>query len=238
MNRILFISHSKRDAFYYNDASARYRCVFPAEYFNDIGLQTDVVHFNDLNKINLKNYGTIIFHRPQFSLKLKWLMYKIKRLGIQAVVDFDDLLFNPSLSISSAAVQSGYMSERLAKKHAVSYLKALKLFSTCWVSTNNLAKQISAIIPSMEVVVCHNKIPQRWPMLTSLCTPEKRLENKIIRYMPGTSHHKHDFNKIEDFLVTLLQSDVNIKLEIIGPLKFNTSKFPKKPSKPTLLCNL
>jgi hypothetical protein len=227
MIRVLFISHSKRGAFYYNDASARYRCVFPAEHLNDLGIKTDVVHIDQIKAIQLSDYSHVIFHRPQYSLKLKFYVKRLKARGTKIIADFDDLLFNPELANQSAAVQAGYMSQALAKKHSQAYKKALTLFSHCWVSTTELEKELKACHPSINTRVCYNKIPKRWALLQPIAPWQERLNKKIIRYMPGTSHHKHDFKKIEGFLVQLLTENPDIKLEIVGDLSFNTKAFPQ-----------
>ncbi len=228
MASVLFVSHSKRAAFYYNDASARYRCVFPAEHLNELGITCHVIHFTQIHKIQLHDYSHVIFHRPQYSLKLKYYLYKMKRLAIKAIIDFDDLLFNPQLAKQSAAVQAGYMNLRLAKKHATAYSKALQLFDHAWVSTKPLAKQLKISYPCIKITVCHNKLPKRWAKLQAQTPWQERLKNKVIRYMPGTSHHKHDFEKIEQTLITLLNNNSDIKLEIVGDLKFNIDNFPTK----------
>ncbi len=227
MASVLFVSHSKRGAFYYNDASARYRCVFPAEHLNEVGTLCHVVHFTQLNKVPLQSYSHIIFHRPQFSLKLKYYMGKIKRLNISAIADFDDLLFEPQLAVHSPAVLSGYMSLNLAKKHARSYKKALQLFTNAWVSTELLAKQLKISQPNIIVTIYHNKVPTRWTELQPTISAHNRVQNKIIRYMPGTSHHSHDFEKIEATLATLLTKNPDICLDVVGDLTFNIENFPK-----------
>ena len=228
MPAILFISHSKRGPFYYNDASARYRCVFPAEFLQEIGIRSHVIHFSQIGSIDINEYSHIIFHRPQFSLKLQWVLHKARLLNIKTTADFDDLLFRPELAYESAAVQSGYMSIKLAKKQASAYLKALKLFNHAWVSTEPLKQQIAIACPHLKITVCHNKLPERWAKLSSLISWQQRLKDKTIRYMPGTSHHKHDFEKIENLLIQLLKNNPEIKLEVVGQLNFNINKFPPK----------
>lgn len=228
MPSILFISHSKRGSFYYNDASARYRCVFPAEYFQSIGITSHVIHFTQIDKVELNDYSHLVFHRPQYSLKLNWILYKAKQLNINTIADFDDLLFNPNFAQQSAAVQAGYMSIKLATKQTKAYKKALQLFDNAWVSTKVLKQQMATTCPHLHIRVCHNKLPDRWANLSAITPWQERLKNKVIRYMPGTSHHKHDFEKIEDLFIGLLQKHPNIKLEVVGQLNFNLSKFPQK----------
>lgn len=232
---MLYISHSKRGLFYYNDASARYRCVFPAEEIIAQGGQAHAIHFSQIDKIQLDDYRKIIFHRPQYSLKLAIAVKKLKKKGIEHWVDFDDLLFCPELSDSSAAVQSGKMSASLAKKHAKRYRKALALFDNCQVSTNELADQLQKHIKentkqdksNLKIKISYNKVPERWVKQAEIIPAKERLKKKIIRYLPGTSHHKHDFAHIEMFLAQLLRDNSDYHLNIIGDLEFDYEKFPK-----------
>lgn len=233
---VLYISHSKRGLFYYNDASARYRCVFPAEEIIAQGGQAHAIHFSQIDKIQLDDYRKIIFHRPQYTFKLSRTVTKARKKGIELWVDFDDLLFCPELSDSSAAVQSGKMSPALAKKHAKRYRKALALFDNCQVSTDELADQLQKRIKentkqdksNLEIKVSYNKVPERWVKQAEIISAEERLKKKIIRYLPGTSHHKHDFAHVEQFLAELLQENPNYHLNIIGDLEFDASLFPSK----------
>lgn len=227
MKPILYISHSKRGPFYYNDASARYRCVFPAEELIANGQQAHAIHFSQIKNIKLTDYKKVIFHRPQYSFALHKIIKQLKRNNIVHLIDFDDLLFCPELSDTSAAVQSGKMSAALAKKHAKRYLKALQLFDHCQVSTDALAIEL-AKKHTHKITISYNKIPERWIKQAELILAEQRLEKKIIRYLPGTSHHKHDFAHIEKFLAELLYANPSYQLNIIGDLEFDLNAFPKE----------
>lgn len=235
MKAVLYVSHSKRGAFYYNDASARYRCVFPAEALIAQGQTAHAIHFSQINKVCLTNYKKVVFHRPQFSHKLKRIINRLKKKQIECWVDFDDLLFRPELSETSAAVQSGKMSASLAKKHAQTYQNALKLFTKVQLSTDELAKHIAAIMPKMRINITYNKIPQRWVQQLEAPTNTQsledkartRLQTKIIRYLPGTSHHKHDFAHVEIFLAELLKKNPHYHLNVIGDLEFHHNDFPE-----------
>lgn len=233
MKPALFVSHSKRGLFYYNDASARYRCVFPAEEIIANGGQAHAIHISQIDKITLSDYQTIVFHRPQYSAKLKRVVKKAQKQQIETWVDFDDLLFRPELSESSAAVQSGKMSASLARKHAKRYAKALTLFTQYQVSTDELADQLAlhlgkSLKASNPIKISYNKIPERWVKQAEFIPAEERLKKKIIRYLPGTSHHKHDFAHIELFLADLLHNNPRYHLNVIGELEFDLNAFPKE----------
>lgn len=228
----LFVSHSKRGLFYYNDASARYRCIFPAEEIIANGGQAHAIHISQIDKVTLSDYKTIVFHRPQHSAKLKRAVKEAKKEQVETWVDFDDLLFCPELSESSAAVQSGKMSASVANKHAKRYAKALALFKNHQVSTDELADQLALHLGGKletenTIKISYNKIPERWVKQAEFIPAEERLKKKIIRYLPGTSHHKHDFAHIETFLATLLHNNPSYHLNVIGELEFDHDKFPK-----------
>ena len=233
MKPVLYVSHSKRGLFYYNDASARYRCVFPAEELIANGETAHVIHFSQIDKIQLTDYRKIIFHRPKQSLKL-WLTIKtLKKNTIEHWVDFDDLLFCPKLSSASAAVQSGKMSVALAEKHAKRYFKALQLFTNYQVSTDALSYELTKALNATgsarrehNIRISYNKAPERWAKQACIIPSAQRLEKKIIRYLPGTSHHKHDFAHVEIFLAQLLRENPDYHLNIIGELEFDTRLFP------------
>jgi hypothetical protein len=225
MKPVLYVSHSKRELFYYNDASARYRCVFPAEELIANGETAHVIHFSQIDKLQLSDYRKIIFHRPQYSFKLWRTIRTAQKNQIEHWVDFDDLLFCPELSNTSAAVQSGKMSASLAKKHAQRYLKALQLFTHCQVSTDALADEL-AKQNKYTIKVSYNKIPERWVKQADCIPAQERLQKKIIRYLPGTSHHKHDFAHVEEFLAQLLHDNPDYHLNIIGDLEFDSALFP------------
>jgi hypothetical protein len=184
-------------------------------------------YFSQIDKLQLSNYRKIIFHRPQYSFKLWRTIRTAQKNQIEHWVDFDDLLFCPELSNTSAAVQSGKMSASLAKKHAQRYLKALQLFTHCQVSTDALADEL-AKLKKYTIKVTYNKVPERWVKQADCIPAKERLQKKIIRYLPGTSHHKHDFAHVEEFLAQLLHDNPDYHLNIIGDLEFDTHQFPAK----------
>ena len=73
---ILFVSCSKRRNAVYLDASARYRCFFPAEHLLNLGIQAHVTHIRKADSLNLREYRYLVVHRPQFGKPLLRLMRK------------------------------------------------------------------------------------------------------------------------------------------------------------------
>lgn len=227
MKKSLYISHSKRGGIhYYLDASARYRCIFPCEY-NEEGHTKHCIHFNQIDHIDLSNYQTVIFHRPSISLKLKKTLKNLKRLNIKAVVDFDDLLFAPQYALQNPTYLSGNMSGSYAKRAINKYYKALMLFEFVQTSTEPLTEHVKAIHPNCSVETHYNMIPNRWTELAPHIPANERFNNKIIRYFPGTSHHTTNFKSAIRTLKLILNTNKDIKLEIIGDLHIPENTFPK-----------
>lgn len=219
MNRVLFVSSSKRHTSFYYDPSARYRCVFPAEHLKTLGIDAAVVHFSQLGELDIKKYPYIIFHRPRDNSQLRKFLKQAERVGCTCIADFDDLLFAPELAHESPAVRSGGMSRSESTRQAKKYLSALRLFRTCWLSTDELRLKAKLAAPDTCCYTVYNRMPARWAALHRKQDIEKRLADKVIRYLPGTSHHIHDLSEIRNTLTEILERFPEVRIEIIGDLK-------------------
>jgi glycosyltransferase involved in cell wall biosynthesis len=231
MKQSLYVSHSKRGAsHYYLDASARYRCVFPCEH-NESDHTKHCIHFSQIDHIDLSEYQTVIFHRPSISLKLKRILKNLKHHNIKAIVDFDDLLFSPEYALQNPTYLSGKMTASYAKKSAKRYLSALRLFDFAQTSTEPLKQHLKTDHPSCNIEIIFNRVPEHWVNLTPAISAEQRLENKIIRYFPGTSHHSSNFKNAIKTLKLILDSNPDISLEVIGGINIPQNTFTKKQFK-------
>lgn len=223
---ILFVSNSKRDSQYYFDASARYRCVFPAEHFNWLGFTAHVVHISKALTLDLSQYHYLVVHRPQNNRKVRKLLAVAESLSIECIADFDDLLFMPEMSSDAPTVRSGHMDLSEAKRQSNLYKEGLALFSSCWASTEPLRQIIQDSFPNIRVKTVFNRVPDRWAAQADKHSNERRLDTKIIRYLPGTSHHKSDFELINNTISKALIRHKDLRLEIIGDLKIDTQALP------------
>lgn len=231
MKQSLYVSHSKRGAsHYYLDASARYRCIFPCEY-NESDHTRHCIHFSQIDHIDLSEYQTVIFHRPSICLKLKRILKNLKQKNIKAIIDFDDLLFSPEYALQNPTYLSGKMTASHARKSTNKYLSALRLFNFAQTSTEPLKQHIRTVHPRCDIEVSFNKVPEHWVNLTPEISAEQRLENKIIRYFPGTSHHTSNFSNAIKALKLILDSNPDINLEVIGDIDIPEGIFPKSQFK-------
>lgn len=216
---VLFVTHSKRGMAYYRDPSARYRCLFPAEHLRNEGVTADVVHISMLDKALAQQYQHVIFHRPQYSMRLERIIRHLKKSEVQIYVDFDDLLFNTSLADQSPAVLSGAMLKRTAIQEAQKYFKAITQFTSVIVSTDQLKKELLSILPNQAITVVYNKTLSSWVDLTPTVAPELRVKNKLIRYFPGTSHHKNNLASITKALAEIPKNIPDAQIEIVGDIE-------------------
>jgi len=227
MANILFISFSKREPDrLYLDASVRYRCIFPAEAVNASGGAAHCIHHKQIRKVILSKYDKIICHRPRYTQALKRIVATCKKHKISLQCDWDDLLFSPTHADQSPAYLSGQLTLSSSKQEAENYFKALTLFDHATVSTQALRDELIKAHPKCETEVIPNRLPKRW-LSTQPLYSNKKLKNKIIRYFPGTAHHKSNFEQISDFLAKYLKKHPDIKLEIVGTLNIDSGKFPE-----------
>ncbi|MBT1445357.1 hypothetical protein KJI95_12580 [Shewanella sp. JM162201] len=220
--KILFVNFSKRGLNYYADASVRYRCIYPSEYFNSLGIKTHAINISQVSKINLSTYTHVICHRPQHGRGLINLLRLADQLNFNIYADIDDYLFSPNMEKESPAILSGKLSVEVIKNSADNYFKALKLFPHIICSTQPLADKVRQSMPEKQVSVCFNKLPKRHIFNSPNISDSIRFNKKIIRYLPGTSHHQHDFDLIKPWLEDILIKYPQIKFELIGDISLGT----------------
>jgi glycosyltransferase involved in cell wall biosynthesis len=218
--KFLYVSFSKRGIRYANDASARYRCIYQAIKQRSEGNSADIIHAQDLGRIDLKQYNVIIFHRPRISGLLTRTLRKLKNTPTRPVADFDDLLFRPDLAKYSPTVLMGKQTLRNARAEATAALKALQLFKYCQMSTTGLIERAREAHANCDYKLLPNQLPD-YEKPTEYLNPDERLEHKIIRYLPGTSNHAANLAAAEDALLSYLATHFDTKLEIIGDIELS-----------------
>ncbi|WP_375055689.1 hypothetical protein [Zobellella sp. DQSA1] len=225
MPSVVFVSCSRKGKSYYQDASARYRCLFPAEALSSLGWRADVVHISQTLSLRLRDYQIMVIHRPTSSLQLRHLLWRAKREGLAVMADIDDLLFCPEAVESLPAVCNGTMSRLAALKRIGSYHDALSRFSHLSFSTQALVREASHVF-SADLNWVPNTVPPRWyqpwPPL-----PLPLSQQRIMRYLPGSGNHDHDFALINEVLSQVMLESPGLKLEVFGPIRPNFGSLPK-----------
>lgn len=225
---LLFISHSKQASRFFNDPSARYRCLFPAQKLTSKEVTVAVLHIDQVSISQVASADVVVFHRPSLSNRFKEVFAWANASEKRCIADFDDLLFSPEQASNSSAVRSGGLSAPAAKSLAQNYLDALKCFESCIVSTQPLAEWVRSTSSIAEVHVVPNRLPESWFYQTDAIPAEARFDKKILRYLPGTSHHDGDFDFIKPILTEFLNNNADVMLEVIGPLRFELPEVDEK----------
>lgn len=220
---VLFVSCSRHKQDFYRDASARYRCFFPAESLNAEGVPASVVHIEQSLTLDLASFDVIVVHRPTLNLATRLLLWRAGRLSIPLVADVDDLLFQPDVIDDLPAVCSGGMSKRLARARVLGYQAALARFRFITCSTQPLRDELQHLFIDADVQVISNAVPPRW---FAPWSPGPMPERKIIRYLPGSGNHDHDFAMINQALGKLMSAFPQVELEVFGPIGHHYGALP------------
>ncbi|MCF1458024.1 MAG: hypothetical protein LPH21_10880, partial [Shewanella sp.] len=216
--KVLYVSFSKRGIDCYADASVRYRCIYPAEYLTAMGVESSVIHISQAQNLDLTDYSHLICHRPLYGRALMRLVNRASSDGLNLSADIDDYLFSPNIQSSSPAMLSGKSSEKAVLKSAKSYLAALSLFEHIVCSTEELAIRTEQVFPNKRVSTCFNKLPSRAIPSYASIECDSRFESKIIRYLPGTSHHQHDYELIKPWIESMLAKHPSLHFQVVGDI--------------------
>ena len=222
--KILYVSHSNRSGYLYQDPSVRYRCYNFAEELVRAGNKADVCHFEKFEDDFIDRYDVFVFHKPKFSSSLVKLLEKLKTNTKLAIADFDDLVFDERYAEESSL----FLSARGSLKNVIrlhrEYHKALRLFVNVTVSTTPLKTIVQKTHPGANVRVIHNGLSSRW-VRQGRYMYQKNYEDKMIGYFPGTSTHHYDYKIVEPALVRFLEKHKDIRLLILGPLKIDEKEY-------------
>jgi glycosyltransferase involved in cell wall biosynthesis len=223
--KVLFISNTARVDQPYLDPAVRYRCFNPAFDLTKLGHTADVIAFSQFNLGMIDNYDLFVFHKPPKHNTLEAAIDLIVKRGKQTFADYDDLIFDQRNALSSSLYLTGRASKKIVLDIFAKNHYALSLFSHVTTSTTALAQQVKISNPKAKVTVIHNGLNQDWIDYATRKYASSYVDG-LISYFCGTKSHDHDFKIIESTLAHALHSNPNLTLRIVGPLTFDTAKFP------------
>lgn len=218
---ITFIATNRNPDRFRSDPSFVYRCENPGLALADRGHDVRFVHLRDFDLKCMP--GAVLFHRPRATLRLWYWLGKLRRLGIPAVADVDDLIFDEHFVDSSPGVRTGQVSRRLTRRYFRAHRRALAWFDGILVSTAPLATHIQRLFPDKAVAVMPNCVHRDWRRAPDRPRPS---EEKRVTYFPGTRSHNRDFSEIEAPLGRFLEAHPEVRLAITGPLEFRLRARP------------
>lgn len=204
-------------------ASCRYRIGNLVERMRGA---TVVVDHAKLPRGALDGVHTVVCARPFVERPIAKILRGLRQRGVRLVADFDDLLFDCPLEEYPLFVQEPESRERHAHRLRV-YRESLAYFDAFTVSTEPLAARLRAVCPDRPVTVVPNGVSERWLEAGRLLhRPWRPGDPKIIRYLPGSPTHDADFEIARPALERFLARHADVRLEIVGPLRFERSGFP------------
>lgn len=225
-----FVGCNNRSSHFRDDPSFIYRCENVAQGLNCLGFESELIH---LDRFRLEQAGrVVVFHRPQFSLRLWYLLALLKKKGIPIILDVDDLVFDARYASYSPGFLNQGTSLQDIRKRFSSMQKALRFFDAVTVSTIPLAEHIGQLYPDIPVVVIPNAVHLSWREENAIdsAPPEK----PVITYFPGTRSHDRDFKLISKVIEGFLQKHPEVELHVTGHLQteiFHRSQQVVKRSK-------
>jgi glycosyltransferase involved in cell wall biosynthesis len=169
---------------------------------------------------------TLTCLRPLFTLELQRTLGRLQAEGVTLIGEYDDLLFAGEVSGLPESVGGGLVGADRRARFAA-YAEGLNVFDAFTVSTRALAVELQRRAPQARVTVVPNGLSETW--LTQGRALYRRFQPgdpKVIRYFAGSPSHDRDFAGIIEPLARFLDQHRDVRLEVVGPLKFDGSRFP------------
>ncbi len=168
----------------------------------------------------------VIAIRPLVDAHFARMLARLRRQGIRLVADFDDLLFDCEPDHYPAILNGGRRA--LHERRLEQYRASLDHFDAFLVATEPLAEHLRALRNGAPVHVVPNGLSLRWVRQGQLLyEPWTPGSPKIIRYFSGSPTHDRDFLEIEEPLAAFLAEHPAVRLEVVGHLDFDRSRFPR-----------
>lgn len=201
------------------DGSFKYRCFFPSKAIDNtycLNKSSDPLEvISTLFKVK-----KVIFSRPENVRLNKYFMELCKRLSIEVVFDYDDLLL-PDFAHELGHVRS--MGSNYADAYRGGLLKCqyMHLADRFTCSTPLLMEKLASYNKPVELK--RNKLPVTYFNENEIVDEGKKLN---IIYLSGTATHKRDFMLINGVLIKLAQLyPERFRLTFLGNVQANLSIF-------------
>jgi Glycosyl transferases group 1 len=173
----------------------------------------------------LSQVRTVCSLRPLVDADLSRTLSLMRRAGVRLVADYDDLIFAGEVPGLPPSV-GGTGGERAKLRRLSAYASSLAWFDCVTVSTRPLARHLQELSPK-TVTVVPNALSESWVRHGQALYPMYRPgEPRVVRYLCGSPSHDADFAGIAGPLARFLMDHPDIRLEVVGPVRFDESAFP------------
>lgn len=203
-------------------ASCRYRIGHIVELLGGI----DVVIGPRLPADVAERCRIVVCARPLLTDPLAASLRQLRAAGIVLVADYDDLLFAGAVSGLPASVRGSSGTDDRREGRLASYAAGPPAFDRFTVATRPLADSLQQLVPDAPIKVVPNGLSQQWVTQGRALYRQFRTGDPlVIRYFAGSPSHDDDFASIVPVLVTFLNAHPEVRLEVVGPVRFDVSRF-------------
>lgn len=197
--------------------SSRYRVDHLREQLFIQGIASDCIDEDNVNKVIVENYNSIVVYRSSDYSAIETLCNKAKNKGISVYYDIDDLIFEYSLIKDLEFLNDDEYKDFNCYTQKIK--KTMDLCDGYIVSTNCLKKQVQKLFLNKPVVVNRNVASLEMLSISENEIKKEKNNNEIIiGYFSGTKTHNADFESIKSVLIDLMKNNDNVKLLIGGQI--------------------
>lgn len=213
LRRVLVVSGSAGDM-------ERYRCHNAAEQLGLQGIETEVTTIGDHElPVRLARCDLLLFHRVADADVVETLMARARAAHITALMDIDDLVFDPDAAAHIDALRWMDEADRSLFLNGIEgYRRSLLLCDGALVTTEALADAVRRL--GKRAWVHRNALSLDLLRLSDEAmrarAPDR--DRVIVGYASGTRTHNRDFALVAPALERLLAERADVDLWILGVL--------------------
>lgn len=176
----------------------------------------------------LEGIHTVVSVRAYVDPKAAGQLARLRARGLHLIADYDDLLFACPPRDFPGYHQT-LLKRRVVKK-LDTYRSGLTHFDAFTASTTPIAEALRAARPDAPVATIPNRPSPAWFARGWSRFGDDRWQHGgplVLRYLPGSPSHDHDFAVIADPMAEFLRRHDDVNFEVVGYLRFDSTHFPK-----------
>lgn len=210
--KVLFIAEE-------NFFASRYRVEHFQEQLLRAGDPSDYIQIEELDKISVRNYKSIVLYRCSKSSELSKIIAEASDYGISVYYDIDDLIFNyDRINYLDFLKDEEYSA---FKDVTVKIHQCMEMCDGFLTSTNTLAEEIRKEFPDKPVVIKRNVASMEMETLSMNAWKEAVPDHEKvwIGYFSGSGTHNKDFALVENVLDEVMQQYPQVNLRLGGVIE-------------------
>lgn len=196
--------------------SSRYRVDHLREQLILQGYASDCVSQENVGKLDLSEYKSIVVYRSSAVSKIVALKKKAKSKNIPVYYDIDDYIFD-----FDEIKNLDFLNEEEYKnfdKYCKDIKYTMELCDGYITSTCTLQREIQRVFPYKPVLINRNVASLEMKALSIAEINPRKTADVVIGYFSGSKTHNNDFESIKDILIELMKKYEYVKLLVGGQL--------------------